>query len=40
MSKELGKDRLGDLYSGKKAKRRREWRGLKDTWGHTEIILR
>mgnify|MGYP001167343360 CR=1 FL=1 len=32
MSKELGKDRLGDLYSGKKAKRRREWRGLKDTW--------
>lgn len=32
MGKALGSERLGKLYNGKKAKRRREWRGLKDTW--------
>lgn len=32
MGKELGSGRLGRLYNGKKARRRREWRGFKDTW--------
>jgi len=32
MSKYSGSEPLGQFYSGKKAKRRREWRGLKDTW--------
>ena len=32
MSKELGSERLGDLYKpGAKVRRRREWRGLRDT---------
>ena len=32
MGKELGSGRLGELYNGKKARKRREWRGFKDTW--------
>ena len=32
MSKNLGSEPLGRLYTGKKPRRRREWRGLKDTW--------
>ncbi len=32
MAKEIGKDRLGDFYSHGKVRKRREWRGLKDTW--------
>lgn len=32
MSKEVGGKNLGGLYGGKKARKRREWRGLKDTW--------
>lgn len=32
MSKYVGSEPLGKLYSGKKAKKRREWRGFKDTW--------
>lgn len=32
MSKRMGSEPLGKFYSGKKAKKRREWRGLKDTW--------
>ena len=32
MAKEIGKDRLGDFYkAGSKVRRRREWRGVKDT---------
>jgi len=31
MGKEIGGDSLGKLYGGKKAKKRREWRGIKDT---------
>ena len=29
MGKELGSGRLGELYNGKKARKRREWRGFK-----------
>lgn len=32
MGKAMGSEPLGRFYSGKKAKKRREWRGLKDTW--------
>lgn len=32
MAKAIGSEKIGSFYSGKKAKRRREWRGLKDTW--------
>lgn len=32
MSAKVGSEKLGQFYTGKKAKRRREWRGLKDTW--------
>ena len=32
MGKAMGSEPLGKLYGGKKAKKRREWRGLKDTW--------
>ena len=32
MGKVMGSEPLGSFYRGKKAKRRREWRGLKDTW--------
>lgn len=32
MSKEIGGKNLGSFYVGMKAKKRREWRGLKDTW--------
>ena len=32
MAKEIGKDRLGDFYkAGSKVRKRREWRGVKDT---------
>lgn len=31
MSKKTGSEPLGSFYTGKKAKRRREWRGIKDT---------
>ncbi len=31
MAKEVGKDRLGDFYTGGKVRKRREWRGVKDT---------
>ena len=32
MAKEIGADRLGDLYiDGGKVRKRREWRGLADT---------
>ncbi len=31
MSKYMGSQRLGDLYHGKKTRKRREWRGVKDT---------
>lgn len=32
MAKEIGKDHLGDFYTNGKVRKRREWRGLKDTW--------
>lgn len=32
MAKEIGKDRLGDFYTGGKVRKRREWRGIKDTF--------
>lgn len=32
MGKAVGSERLGDLYNGTKVRKRREWRGLKDTW--------
>lgn len=32
MSKTLGSEKLGNLYNGGKARKRREWRGVKDTW--------
>ena len=32
MSKELGSERLGDLYTKGKVRKRREWRGVKDTF--------
>lgn len=31
MGKALGSEKLGSLYVGKKARKRREWRGIKDT---------
>lgn len=31
MGKQVGSERLGDLYSGGKVRKRREWRGVKDT---------
>lgn len=31
MAKEVGKDRLGDFYTGGKVRKRREWRGFRDT---------
>ena len=33
MGKEYGSEPLGKvLYSGRRPRRRREWRGFKDTW--------
>lgn len=32
MGKQIGSSRLGDLYGDGKVRRRREWRGVKDTW--------
>ncbi|MBU3104228.1 2-hydroxyacyl-CoA dehydratase family protein [Clostridium gasigenes] len=32
MSKEMGSEKLGEFYTGGKIRKRREWRGLKDTW--------
>lgn len=32
MSKTIGSEKLGNFYTGKRAKKRREWRGIKDTW--------
>lgn len=32
MGKAVGSERLGDLYTNGKVRKRREWRGLKDTW--------
>lgn len=32
MSKELGSEPLGQFYTGKKVRKRREWRGIADTW--------
>ena len=32
MGKMMGSEPLGKFYTGKPAKKRREWRGLKDTW--------
>lgn len=32
MGKAVGSERLGDLYNGTKVRKRREWRGFKDTW--------
>lgn len=32
MGKTMGSEPLGSFYCGKKAKKRREWRGIKDTW--------
>ena len=31
MGKRMGSERLGSFYTGKRAKKRREWRGVKDT---------
>ena len=31
MAKEIGADRLGDFYTTRKVRKRREWRGLADT---------
>ena len=31
MAKEVGMDRLGDFYTGGKVRKRREWRGFRDT---------
>ena len=45
MAKEVGKDRLGDLYTNGKVRKRREWRGFADTmydywrWLHIMGIL-
>ena len=45
MSKEIGSERLGDLYTGGKVRKRREWRGVRDTlydygrWLHIMGIL-
>lgn len=32
MSKRMGSEKLGNLYTNGKARKRREWRGYKDTW--------
>lgn len=32
MGKAVGSERLGDLYNRTKVRKRREWRGFKDTW--------
>ena len=32
MGKQIGSEQLGSFYVGKKARKRREWRGFKDTW--------
>ena len=32
MGKAVGSEKLGDLYNGTKVRKRREWRGFKDTW--------
>lgn len=32
MGKAVGSERLGELYNGTKVRKRREWRGFKDTW--------
>ena len=32
MGKAIGSERLGDLYSGGKVRKRREWRGVRDTF--------
>ena len=32
MGKAIGSERLGDLYSGGKVRKRREWRGFRDTF--------
>lgn len=45
MAKEVGMDRLGDFYTDGKVRKRREWRGLRDTlydysrWLHIMMIL-
>lgn len=31
MGKRMGSEKLGSFYTGKKARKRREWRGIKDT---------
>lgn len=32
MGKYMGSEKLGDFHTGKTARKRREWRGFKDTW--------
>ena len=32
MGKKINSEKLGSLYYGKKTKKRREWRGVSDTW--------
>ncbi len=32
MGKAVGSEKLGNLYNGTKVRKRREWRGFKDTW--------
>ena len=32
MGKGINSEKIGKLYSGSKTKKRREWRGLSDTW--------
>lgn len=32
MGKQIGSEQLGSFYVGKKTRKRREWRGFKDTW--------
>ena len=32
MGRKINSEKLGSLYYGKKTKKRREWRGVSDTW--------
>ena len=32
MGKQMGSEKLGLFYTGRKAKKRREWRGVRDTF--------
>ena len=32
MGKQMGSEKLGSFYTGKKARKRREWRGVRDTF--------